>query len=66
TLSNGWRAIAKVTRLRFVAREQPMVDLAPGKRFVVLSGEERIIYDQDISAVEDEDARHRRKGARDD
>jgi FdhD protein len=36
-----------------------------GKRFVVLSGEERIIYDQDISAVEDEDARHRRKGARD-
>ncbi|MGA9265203.1 MAG: hypothetical protein WBV79_01945 [Rhodomicrobium sp.] len=43
-----------------------MVDLAPGKRFVVLSGEERIIYDQDISAVEDEDARHRRKGARDD
>lgn len=43
-----------------------MVDRAPGKRFVVLSGEERIIYDQDISAVEDEDARHRRKGARDD
>jgi FdhD protein len=36
-----------------------------GKRFVVLSGEERIIYDQDISAVEDEDGRHRRKGARD-
>ena len=42
-----------------------LVDRAPGKRFVVLSGEERIIYDQDISAVEDEDARHRRKGARD-
>jgi len=36
-----------------------------GKRFVVLSGEERIIYDQDVSAVEDEDARYRRKGARD-
>jgi FdhD protein len=35
------------------------------QRFVVLSGEERIIYDQDIGAVEDEDARHRRKGARD-
>ena len=43
-----------------------MVDRAWGKRFVVLSGEERIIYDQDISVVEDEDARHRRKGARDD
>lgn len=31
-----------------------MVDGARGKRFVVLSGEERIIYDQDISVVEDE------------
>ncbi len=36
-----------------------------GKRFVVLSGEDRIVYDQDVSAVEDEDARHRRKGASD-
>ena len=36
-----------------------------GKRFVALSGEERIIYNQDVSAVEDEDARHRRKGASD-
>jgi FdhD protein len=36
-----------------------------GKRFVVLSGQERIIYDQDVSSVEDEDARYRRKGARD-
>ena len=36
-----------------------------GKRFVALSGEERILYDQDVNAVEDEDARHRRKGARD-
>jgi len=35
------------------------------QRFVVLSGEERIIYDQDIGAVEDEDAPHRRKGAGD-
>jgi FdhD protein len=36
-----------------------------GKRFVALSGEERILYDQDVNAVEDEDGRHRRKGARD-
>ena len=36
-----------------------------GKRFVALSGQERIIYDQDVCAVEDEDARYRRKGARD-
>jgi hypothetical protein len=35
------------------------------QRLVVLSDEERIIYDQDIGAVKDEDARHRRKGARD-
>jgi FdhD protein len=36
-----------------------------GKRFVALSGEDRIVYDQDAGAVEDEDARHRRKGASD-
>lgn len=30
-----------------------------GKRFVALSGEERILYDQDVNAVEDEDAQHR-------
>ncbi|MFZ1107475.1 MAG: formate dehydrogenase accessory sulfurtransferase FdhD [Rhodomicrobium sp.] len=36
-----------------------------GKRFVALSGEERIVYDQDLGAVEDEDAKHRRKGASD-
>jgi FdhD protein len=34
-----------------------------GRRFVVLSGEQRLIYDQDVSAVEDEDSRHRRKGS---
>jgi FdhD protein len=34
-----------------------------GKRFVVLSGLERVVYDQDVSAVEEEDARHRRKGS---
>lgn len=34
-----------------------------GKRFVVLSGERRVVYDLDPATVEDEDARHRRKGA---
>ena len=34
-----------------------------GKRFVALSGLERLIYDQDAGAVEEEDARHRRKGS---
>ena len=35
-----------------------------GKRFVCLSGEERVLRDADPEAVGDEDARHRRKSAR--
>jgi FdhD protein len=34
-----------------------------GKRFTVVSGAERIVFDEDITRVEEEDARHRRKGA---
>jgi FdhD protein len=34
-----------------------------GKRFIVLSGEERMIYDLDPASVEEEDTRHRRKSA---
>ncbi len=34
-----------------------------GQRFVCLSGEERLIRDADLSAVGDEDRKHRRKGA---
>jgi FdhD protein len=34
-----------------------------GKRFIALSGEERIVFDQDLSYVAEESARHRRKGA---
>ena len=34
-----------------------------GQRFVCLSGEERLVRDADLSAVPDEDGRHRRKGA---
>jgi FdhD protein len=34
-----------------------------GKRFVVLSGFERVIYDLDPEQVEEEHARHRRKGS---
>lgn len=37
-----------------------------GKRFVCLSGAERMIFDADLKAVSDEDAKHRRKGARGD
>ena len=34
-----------------------------GKRFICLSGEERITRDADIAAAPDEDRKHRRKGA---
>jgi FdhD protein len=33
-----------------------------GKRFIALSGEERIVYDQSLEYVEEETAKHRRKG----
>ena len=39
-----------------------LVGRARGKRFIVLSGAERIIYDQNLAFVEDESARHKRKG----
>jgi FdhD protein len=40
-----------------------LVGRARGKRFVVLSGEDRIVYDQDLRFVEDEGSKHRRKAA---
>src|ERR1700751_2479458 len=39
-----------------------LVGRARGKRFIVLSGEERIIYDQNLAFVEEESAKHKRKG----
>jgi FdhD protein len=42
-----------------------LIGRARGKRFVALSGEERIVFDQDVSYVEEESAKHRRKGASD-
>ncbi|WP_349368373.1 formate dehydrogenase accessory sulfurtransferase FdhD [Salinarimonas sp.] len=41
-----------------------LIGRARGKRFVALSGEERIVYDQDLSYVADESAKHRRKGSK--
>jgi len=35
-----------------------------GKRFMCLSGEDRIVFDADLDAVEEEDGKHRRKGAK--
>ncbi len=40
-----------------------LIGRARGKRFVVLAGRERLIYDQDLNYVAEESVRHRRKGA---
>ncbi len=40
-----------------------LIGRARGKRFVVLSGEDRLIFDQDLAYVPDEPARLRRKGS---
>lgn len=38
-----------------------LIGRARGKRFVALSGEERIVFDQDPAAIADEDRKHARK-----
>jgi len=43
-----------------------LIGRARGKRFLVLSGEERIIFDVDSSTIPDEDRKHRRKAAMED
>ena len=40
-----------------------VIGRARGKRFLALSGAERIVFDADLSQVEEEDRKHRRKGA---
>ena len=40
-----------------------LIGRARGKRFVALSGAERIVFDADLSAFADEDRRHARKGS---
>jgi FdhD protein len=40
-----------------------LIGRARGKRFVALSGAERIVFDADVSRAEDEDRRHARKGS---
>ncbi len=51
--------LARQTGLTLIGR-------ARGKRFVALSGDHRIVFDQDVAFVEAESAKHRRKGADDD
>jgi FdhD protein len=40
-----------------------LVGRARGKRFIALSGAERIVFDQDVDSIEEEPTRLRRKGA---
>ena len=40
-----------------------LIGRARGKRFVALSGQERIVFDQDLASIDEEAPRHRRKGA---
>src|SRR2546425_10871682 len=40
-----------------------LIGRARGKRFVALSGEDRIVFDQDLNYVEDESGKHQRKAA---
>jgi FdhD protein len=40
-----------------------LVGRARGKRFVVLSGAERIVFDADVARVDEEDSKHARKGS---
>lgn len=42
-----------------------LIGRARGKRFVALAGEERLVFDADLSKVDEEDRKHRRKGADD-
>jgi FdhD protein len=43
-----------------------LIGRARGKRFIALSGEERIVFDADPRAIEEEDRRHQRKSAAED
>src|SRR5947209_19411970 len=48
---------------RGVKANLTLVGRARGKRFVALAGEKRIVFDQDLTYVEEESAKHRRKAA---
>ena len=52
---------------QFEVRGLTLVGRTRGKRFIALSGQERLVFDQNLDYVEEESARHKRKGeARDD
>jgi FdhD protein len=48
--------LAKKAGLTLIGRSR-------GKRFVCLSGEERLVFDADLAKVDEEDKKHARKGS---
>ena len=40
-----------------------LIGRARGKRFVALAGLERIVFDADVSKIDEEERKHARKGA---
>jgi FdhD protein len=40
-----------------------LIGRARGRRFVALSGQERIVFDADVGSIDDENRKHRRKGS---
>jgi FdhD protein len=40
-----------------------LIGRARGKRFIALSGEDRIVFDQDLREIAEESGKHRRKAA---
>jgi FdhD protein len=43
-----------------------LIGRTKGKRFIALSGQERIVFDQNLAFVAEDSARNRRKGSDDD
>jgi FdhD protein len=41
-----------------------LIGRARGKRFVALSGEQRVVFDTDPAQIDDEERKHARKGSR--
>ena len=48
---------------RLVELSRRLIGRMRGKRFVVLAGEERVVYDADLSSVADEPSKHARKSS---
>jgi uncharacterized membrane protein len=60
-MEHRWTAIVTIVALLVYFYMSLQVGRARGKRFIALSGAERIVYDQNLAYVEEESAKHKRK-----